>query len=71
MIGSGWFVGKMLNMHRVESALATARHSGLGGAGAVLSAAERMGLMPFAQISTRIGGATMAVVAVFLLKLRR
>ena len=54
----------------VEAAIVTCCHSGLGGTGdvAILSASNRMGLMPFAQISTRIGGAAMVVLAVFLLK---
>ncbi|WP_026259259.1 2-hydroxycarboxylate transporter family protein [Uliginosibacterium gangwonense] len=70
MVASGWFVGKFLKMYQVESAVVTACHSGLGGTGdvAILSACNRMGLMPFAQISTRIGGALMVVLAIFLLK---
>lgn len=70
MVASGWFIGRFLNMYPVESAVVTACHSGLGGTGdvAILSACNRMGLMPFAQISTRIGGAAMVVLAVFLLK---
>ena len=71
MVGSGWFVGYLMNMYQVESAVVTACHSGLGGTGdvAILSAADRMGLMPFAQISTRIGGAFMVVIAIFAVKL--
>lgn len=71
MISSGWFVGRVLGMYQVESAVVTACHSGLGGTGdvAILSASNRMELMPFAQISTRIGGAGMVVLAVFLLKI--
>jgi malate:Na+ symporter len=71
MIASGWFVGRVLGMYQVESAVVTACHSGLGGTGdvAILSASSRMELMPFAQISTRIGGAGMVVLAVFLLKI--
>ena len=70
MIASGFFVGKWLNMYPVESGIVTACHSGLGGTGdvAILSASNRMGLMPFAQISTRIGGAAMIVFATLLLK---
>ncbi len=71
MIASGYFVGKIMNMYPVESALVTACHSGLGGTGdvSILSSAERMELMPFSQISTRIGGAATVVVAIMLMKL--
>lgn len=71
MVASGFFVGFLMNMYPVESAVVTACHSGLGGTGdvAILSAANRMEMMPFAQVSTRIGGACMVVLAVFLLKL--
>ena len=70
MITSGFFVGRLLKMYEVEAAIVTGCHSGLGGTGdvAILSAANRMELMPFAQISTRIGGATVVVVATLLLK---
>ena len=70
MIASGFFVGAWLNMYPVEAGIITACHSGLGGTGdvAILSSANRMGLMPFAQISTRIGGAAMVVVATLLMK---
>lgn len=71
LVASGFFVGKWLGMYPVESGIVTACHSGLGGTGdvAILSASNRMGLMPFAQISTRIGGAAMVVFATILLKL--
>lgn len=71
MVASGFLIGKVLNMYPVESGIVTACHSGLGGTGdvAILSASNRMGLMPFAQISTRIGGAAMIVAATLLLKL--
>lgn len=71
MITSGFFIGFVLKMYPVESAIVTSCHSGLGGTGdvAILSASNRMGLMPFAQISTRIGGVGMVILATFLLKL--
>lgn len=71
MVASGFFIGKYLNMYPVESAIVTSCHSGLGGTGdvAILSASNRMELMPFAQIATRIGGASMIVVATMLMKL--
>ncbi|QHZ45787.1 2-hydroxycarboxylate transporter family protein [Bacillus sp. NSP9.1] len=71
MVASGYYVGKLMNMYPVESAIVTGCHSGLGGTGdvAILSASGRMGLMPFAQISTRIGGASTVIAATILLKL--
>ena len=70
MVVSGFFVGAALKMYPVESAIITACHSGLGGTGdvAILSSSNRMGLMPFAQISTRIGGAAMVVLATIVMK---
>ncbi|MDR7239637.1 2-hydroxycarboxylate transporter family protein [Neobacillus drentensis] len=71
MITTGYFVGKMMNMFPVDSAIVTGCHSGLGGTGdvAILSASNRMSLMPFAQVSTRIGGASTVILAILLLKL--
>ena len=42
----------------MEGAIITSTHSGIGGAGdiAILTASDRLRLMPFAQIATRIGG---------------
>lgn len=70
IVVSGFVVGRLMKMYPVESAIVTACHSGLGGTGdvAILSASNRMELMPFAQISTRIGGAAMVVLATLLLK---
>ncbi|SFT77907.1 malate:Na+ symporter [Kosakonia arachidis] len=66
---SGYFVATRLNMYPVEAAIVTSCHSGLGGTGdvAILSASNRMGLMPFAQIATRIGGASTVIFATVLL----
>jgi malate:Na+ symporter len=56
---TGFFVGRWMNMYPIDTAIVTACHSGQGGTGdvAILTAANRMVLMPFAQIATRIGGA--------------
>ncbi|RTL76279.1 MAG: citrate carrier protein [Bradyrhizobiaceae bacterium] len=58
-------------MYPVEAAIVTACHSGLGGTGnvAILGASDRMGLMAFAQIATRVGVAIMIVIATFLMKM--
>lgn len=68
---TGFVVGRILRMYPVESAIVTGCHTGLGGTGdvAILSAANRIELMPFAQAATRLGGALMIVVATVLLKL--
>lgn len=71
MVLSGFFVGRLLNMYPIESACVTACHSGLGGTGdvAILSSCGRMELMPFSQISTRIGGVGTVVAAAILMRL--
>ncbi|WP_018885771.1 2-hydroxycarboxylate transporter family protein [Paenibacillus massiliensis] len=69
MIITGYFVGKWVRMYPVEAAIVTGCRGGLGGTGdvAILSASGRMELMPFAQISTRIGGALTIVAATLLI----
>jgi malate:Na+ symporter len=59
IIATGFAVGGWLKMYPIDTAIVTACHSGQGGTGdvAILTAANRMQLMPFAQIATRIGGA--------------
>ncbi|QZI70042.1 2-hydroxycarboxylate transporter family protein [Pseudomonas protegens] len=66
---AGFFIGNLMNMYPIESAIVTCCHSGLGGTGdvAILSVSNRMSLMPFAQISTRIGGASSVILATILL----
>ncbi|HEY3950702.1 2-hydroxycarboxylate transporter family protein [Phenylobacterium sp.] len=61
LIGTGFAVGRLVGLYPVDAAIVTACHSGQGGTGdvAILTAAGRMQLMPFAQIATRIGGAIM------------
>ncbi|SAL88256.1 citrate carrier protein [Caballeronia arvi] len=65
LTSTGFFVGRMVGMYPVEAAIVNATHSGLGGTGdvAILTAANRMELMPFAQIATRIGGAVTVITA--------
>ncbi|GJD45972.1 Citrate/malate transporter [Methylobacterium cerastii] len=59
LMGTGFVVGRLLGMYPIETAIVNACHSGQGGTGdvAILTASNRMALMPFAQIATRIGGA--------------
>jgi CCS family citrate carrier protein len=59
LMGTGFVVGRWIKLYPIEAAIVNACHSGQGGTGdvAILTAANRMQLMPFAQIATRIGGA--------------
>ena len=59
LVAAGFGVGRLMGLYPIEAAIVNACHSGLGGTGDVmiLTAAERMELMPFAQVATRIGGA--------------
>jgi malate:Na+ symporter len=67
---TGFFVGRLMRLFPIEAALVNACHCGSGGTGAVaiLTAAERMELMPFAQIATRIGGAITVTLALLALR---
>jgi Na+/citrate or Na+/malate symporter len=72
LMATGFVVGRWLNMFPIDTAIVNACHSGQGGTGdvAILTAANRMQLMPFAQIATRIGGAiTVTVVLIVLSRL--
>ena len=59
LMATGALVGRWMKMYPIDTAIVNACHSGQGGTGdvAILTAANRMILMPFAQIATRIGGA--------------
>ena len=63
---TGFFVGRWVSLYPIEAAIVNACHSGQGGTGdvAILTAANRIELMPFAQIATRIGGAVTVTIAI-------
>ena len=68
MMLTGFGVARFIGMYPVDVGIVAACRCGQGGTGdvAILSAADRMQLMPFAQIATRIGGAitvTLALIA--------
>ena len=65
IIATGFFVGRAMKMYPIDTAIVVACHSGQGGTGdvAILTAANRMALMPFAQIATRTGGAIIVTLA--------
>jgi Na+/citrate or Na+/malate symporter len=66
---TGFGVGRWMGLNPVESAIINVCHSGMGSVGdmAILTSAQRMHLMPFAQLATRIGGALTVTLALFLL----
>lgn len=67
LMATGFVVGRRMGMYPIETAIVNACHSGQGGTGdvAILTAANRMQMMPFAQIATRIGGAIVVTLALF------
>jgi malate:Na+ symporter len=70
-VGAG-IVGRMMGFYPVESAITGGLcMANMGGTGdvAVLAASKRMQLMPFAQISSRIGGAFMLILATFAIQM--
>ena len=69
LMGTGFVVGRWLKMYPIETAIINATHSGQGGTGdvAILTAANRMVLMPFAQVATRIGGAITVTLVLIVL----
>lgn len=68
IIGSA-LVGKLVGFYPIEAAITAGLcMANMGGTGdvAVLTASKRMELMPFAQISSRLGGAFIILLATFL-----
>ena len=64
--------GKLVGFYPVESAITAGLcTNSMGGTGniAVLSASDRMGLIPFAQMATRLGGALVLISASFLIQI--
>ena len=65
LMATGYYVGRALGMYPIEAAIVTGCRASQGGTGdvAILTAADRLQLMPFAQIATRIGGALTVITA--------
>lgn len=65
LVATGFFVGRLVNIHPIEAGIVAACRASQGGTGdiAILSAAERMNMMPYAQVATRIGGAITVTLA--------
>lgn len=66
------FFGKLVGFYPVEASITAGLcTNSMGGTGniAVLSASDRMGLIPFAQMATRLGGAIILISASFLIRI--
>ncbi len=71
ILGAG-FGGKLVGFYPIESAITAGLcMANMGGTGdvAVLSASDRMELMPFGQIASRLGGALMLIIGGILVPL--
>ncbi|MDK2815386.1 MAG: malate:Na+ symporter [Moorella sp. (in: firmicutes)] len=67
-----WYAGKLVGFYEIESSITAGLcMANMGGTGdvAILSAARRMEIMPFAQISSRIGGAIMLIIGGLLINI--
>lgn len=71
VIATGFFVSRFMNMYPIEAAIISACQSGMGGTGdvAILSTTNRMNLMPFAQVATRLGGAITVISMTAILRM--
>jgi malate:Na+ symporter len=66
------FIGRLMGFNPIEASITAGLcMANMGGTGdvAVLAASKRMELMPFAQISSRIGGAFMLILATIILEM--
>ncbi len=66
-----FIVAKIVGLYPVDTAIAVSCCSGQGGTGAlaILSAGDRLELMPFAQVAVRLGGAMTVTFSIFLMSL--
>ncbi len=71
ILGSA-LIGRLIGFYPIEAAITGGLcMANMGGTGdvAVLASCKRMSLMPFAQISSRLGGAFMLILATFILEI--
>ncbi len=65
LVTTGFFAGRLVNIYPVEAGIVSACRASQGGTGdvAILSASNRLVMMPYAQVATRIGGALTVTLA--------
>lgn len=70
VVATSFIMAKVTKMYPVDTAIVISCCSGQGGTGAIaiLTAGERMELMPFAQVAVRLGGAITVTIALTILK---
>ena len=67
-----WFMGRIMGFYPIEAAITAGLcMANMGGTGdvAVLTASDRLEIMPFAQISSRLGGALIILLASIIIPL--
>lgn len=71
LLATGFIVGKLIRLYPIDTAVVCSCSAAQGGTGnvAILTATERLELMPFASIATRIGGAVVVTLALSLMRL--
>ena len=71
MVATGFLVARRLKMYPIDMAIVNSCRCAQGGTGnvAILTACDRMQLMPFAQVATRIGGGATVALALYFYKL--
>jgi Na+/citrate or Na+/malate symporter len=71
LIASAFLIGRKINMYPIDVAVVCSCSAAQGGTGdvAILTAANRLQLLPFCSIATRLGGATVVTIALALMRI--
>lgn len=71
LITTGFLVARRIHMYPIDVAVVCSCSAAQGGTSdvAILTAANRLALLPFCSIATRVGGATMVTIALILMRL--
>jgi len=70
LIATGFFVASKMKMYPIDAAVVCSCSAAQGGTGdvAILTSANRLTLLPFCSIATRLGGACMVTFALMLMR---